>query len=392
MNERHGFLSTQTTSILVLVVFLSGCTASTPVVETATRSKVAVEPVPVEIATAALPSSVLPTQLPTKLPTLAPKLPTELPSAPALLQRTDDHRIIPIHQATGTALVAWQSKHFVLLVDSEINQLSEIAHLLENTHRSFHEMFPASATLSDKSTDPLVWVFLNSRETYEQYAQWADNRSMSWTQAYYSPFTNRVAICVAAKTTASSSPSDPATEASLAEPQSSQWLAVALKTDAQLCAQITHEAGHQLAFNSGLQARGVMYPIWASEGLATNFELDANGRLGTQASNPLRLRHLVRSIENNQLLPLKQWVNFTRLPLNNPKQINAIYAQSWAFFRFLHIHRRTELMTYLTLMANQNPGRRSDDALMSDFVGVFGDLDKLEKDWLVFVKDMTASN
>lgn len=275
------------------------------------------------------------------------------------------------------------SAHFVFVAPRPSPELPQIAQLLERTHGTFFEVFGGMKDRLAPIKAPLVWMVFDGRSEYEDYAQTADGMDMSWSKAYYSAQTNRVAIAI-------QNEGDRAANGDTTSGTTTSAAATPLANNEKLFAQITHEAGHQLAFNSGLQARGVMYPLWASEGLATNFELDSDGKLGPTASNPLRSRHLAAASADKRLLPLEQWVGYSRVPVGRPAQINAVYSQSWAFFRFLYEHRRDQLHDYLAHMARQQPGRRTEEALKKEFVRFFGEPEALTKTWEDYVASVIA--
>jgi len=290
-----------------------------------------------------------------------------------------------LRAVVGERMPGQYTDHFVFLSNPHGSKLTEIAHLLEQTRRSFYDVFFDGKVEAAPINDRLIWVIFDDREDYERYAQRTDRMDMSWSKAYYSAQTNRVAIALEADGKA-----DADKDAALIT-LGEGAMAITLTSNAQFCSQVTHEAGHQLAFNSGLQTRGVMYPLWVSEGLAANFEIDTQGTIGPTATNALRTRHLARAAENKQVVPIKQWVATSRIPLGRPQQINAIYGQAWAFFRFLHEQHKPQLKNYLALMAQQQPGRRSDQALYADFTDTFGDPSEMEAAWDQYVKKLIAS-
>lgn len=287
-----------------------------------------------------------------------------------------------LRTAIAGSMPAHATDHFVLLSERHSGRLNEIAHLIEQTRHAFYDVFYGGNEKAAPIQERLVWIVFDGRESYEQYAQRTDRMDMSWSKAYYSAYTNRVAIALEP---AIDGPED---GGRVAVTLGEGAMAITLTSDAQFCAQVTHEAGHQLAFNSGLQTRGVMYPLWVSEGLAANFEIDPRGRVGPGADNALRMRHLTRAVEKDQLVPIKQWVGLTRIPFNRPQQINAIYGQSWAFFRFLHEHHGAKLKQYLVYMARQPVGRRSEQALSQDFVEFFGQPAAMEKQWVAYLQKL----
>lgn len=271
------------------------------------------------------------------------------------------------------------SDHFVFVATTpmQAQALPHISLVLEQTRGAFFDVFGGMNGKLAPIKSPLVWMVFDGRQDYERYAQAADGMDMSWSKAYYSTQTNRVAIALS-HDGERVLPAAPATTATAGAE-------LPIASDARLISQITHEAGHQLAFNSGLQTRGVMYPLWASEGLAANFEMDSDGRLGPTSENALRSRHLTVALAENRLVPLDQWVGYTRVPIGRPAQINAVYSQSWAFFRFLYEHHQDKLHDYLAHMAKQEPGRRSEEALHREFVHIFGNPQELVAPWNAYL-------
>lgn len=271
------------------------------------------------------------------------------------------------------------SNHFVFVAPSsmQVQALPGIAVLLEHTRGAFFEVFSGMRNQMVATHSPLIWMVFEGRPDYERYAQAADGMDMSWSKAYYSTLTNRVAITLQndGGRAAATSPTTSATTGT----------ALPISGDERLFSQITHEAGHQLAFNSGLQTRGVMYPLWVSEGLASNFEIDSSGQLGPTAANTLRSRHLTVALAEKRLMPLEQWVGYTRVPIGRPAQINAVYSQSWAFFRFLYEHHPKGLRDYLSHMAKQDAGWRTEEALKREFVSIFGSLQTLTVPWNAYL-------
>jgi hypothetical protein len=291
-----------------------------------------------------------------------------------------------LRREVGAAGAMQMTDHFVFVAAPQSRDLPRIAGLLEHTHRAFFETFGGAGTRLAPIRSPLVWMVFDDRPEYEAYAQAADGMDMSWSKAYYSAQTNRVAIAIRNEGLQPVDPAAPPATTSTTGAENQPKV-----QDDKLSAQITHEAGHQLAFNSGLQTRGVMYPLWASEGLAANFELDARGRLGPQSGNELRARHLAVAIADQRIMPLEQWVACARVPVGRPAQVNAVYSQAWAFFRFLHEKHRDQLLEYLAHMATQQPGRRSEEALKKDFVRVFGDPQALTAPWNDFLEQLARS-
>ncbi len=148
--------------------------------------------------------------------------------------------------------------------------------------------------------------------------------------------------------------------------------------------RLTHELAHQLAFNSGIQKRGVMYPIWVSEGLATNFECGGLMTGSALPSNTARGSSLATAYAAGELVPLRQFIVQTRVPAD-VQASRSHYAQAWAFFRFLLTEYPESLREYLYREANQPAGRRDANVMLSRFTDAFGTPESLEQAWNAFV-------
>lgn len=155
--------------------------------------------------------------------------------------------------------------------------------------------------------------------------------------------------------------------------------------------RVSHELVHQLAFDSGLQARDVMYPLWVAEGLASNFESPGE-RLQYLGPNPERHARLVRLTRNGDLLPLANLVVITdRRGLSRSKRVDA-YAQAWGFFRFLAETRDEQLKHYLQTLAALPPGPRAAHDLRRELERSFGRIERVEQDWEDWLAALVASD
>jgi hypothetical protein len=113
----------------------------------------------------------------------------------------------------------------------------------------------------------------------------------------------------------------------------------------------THEAVHQLAFNSGVQKPGVMYPFWLSEGLACNFETaDASKPFGPYMDNAGRRQRLLEAHGAGRLMGLESFVSLTRLP-SDPGAVADLYSEGFGLFQFLFRKRHEQMRRYLVKLA-----------------------------------------
>lgn len=290
-------------------------------------------------------------------------------------------------------LSTYATEHFQMVYTTNPAWARQTGRLLEQSHDQFYRSFTELGFTLRPTREKLGWICFTSREDFDRYTQEADKMDMSWLDEYYSARTNRVALVCRP---AANPPREAAQVASVTVSANISALQPATSaSDASWSAEATrasHEAAHQLAFNSGMMKRGVTYPLWAAEGLATNFETDAQGNFGIGHDNPARLRELVKSWSAGTLMPLTEFAAFTRVPVADHEAANAAYAQSWGFFRFLMEHHRAALRRYLDDLAQLDPGRRPTELMRMEFIAAFGPIEKLEPEWHAYVEARAAAS
>ena len=207
----------------------------------------------------------------------------------------------------------------------------------------------------DSTSEPLIWYCFDDREAYHRYALSVDHANPAFVDAYYSTRSNHVVMYYEA-------------------------------LSAERIVVLTHEMTHQLAYNSGLQKRGVMYPLWVSEGLATFFEPCAlsEAQRGRYVS---RSRQLAELGAADKLIPLSQLAVMTG-PDALAISASDAYAQYWGLMTFLLERRPEALNAYLSDLAQQPLGRRSSASLRNEFIAHFGRIDTLEEQWRQFVASL----
>jgi hypothetical protein len=127
-----------------------------------------------------------------------------------------------------------------------------------------------------------------------------------------------------------------------------------------------------------------MYPLWVSEGLATNFEFDGTGRAGLEHCNPARCNGLLEAYAAGELIPLRQFVVQTTVSpdLHAGRRY---YAQAWGFFQFILAEHPASLRVYLQRVATDQADHRDAAALRAEFTAAFGSPDALEAPWKAFL-------
>ena len=319
-----------------------------------------------------------------------------VPSAPGehdLTRWAPDTVLNALLDRLGLDFSVHHTEHFVVLHRHDPRWALEASRLLEKTYTRFYECLGAIGLRPGPISTRLPCIGFDRRADYDRYAFAADRVDMSWSDGYYSARTNLVALIQPLRARAGvQTPHETRTPPS---PENAPPPGVAQETlslspvwgQRHDPAKVTHEAAHQLSFNSGLQTPGVMYPLWVSEGLATQFEIDPDHDLGLDCDNVVRRTRLVEVAERSGLLPLEKLVSLTRVPPGS-RAASDLYAQCWGFFRFLCTERPEALGTYLGILAAKNPGWRPQWALNHEFAAVFGPLGPLQEQWAQFVESL----
>lgn len=293
-----------------------------------------------------------------------------------------------------------RTRHFTVAYGSSEREARIRGELLETTHEAFAREFDEATFGRRTGRDRLLCLLFDDRPAMLRYAQQADRIDASWTAAYYSARTNRVALVA-------QGPDEPRGGEDVAHSNDEHGIRTPLDgefpvgpteaADATLShvsrASTTHEAAHQLAFNSGLQRRGVIYPVWVSEGLATNFEmLEHDGELGPSHDNPVRRTQLLDAGAADRLLPLVELVSLTRVPSDDARATRDLYAQSWGFFKFLYETRPDALADCLNRLGDLPPGVRDEQRVHEVFTRTVGDPERLERSWRRWLQSQAVAS
>lgn len=274
----------------------------------------------------------------------------------------------------------FNSAHFSLFCSSDAVEAETIGNLLDFCYDRFFSIYRDFGFDLNEPNESLEWILFDHHRSFTGYALGIEKQDLSWLTSYYSAKTNRVAIVTPGRLWPWDIRSETGNSADIAP----------CPPDAETdLAKIIHEAAHQLSFNTGLQKRRVMYPIWASEGLAMYFEHALLGNdLGSVRYPAIRGRRLQKLHRQGELVDLKEFVAMTRFD-GSICEVD-LYAQAWGVFEFLSHHQPQALKTYYSILYALKPGARSEYTLRREFVEAFGPLDQLDRHWKQFL-DVSAS-
>jgi hypothetical protein len=273
-----------------------------------------------------------------------------------------------------------KTDHFCLISSLNPTEEKNIAYLLELSYRHFESVFKRYDFELRPPDNRLTWLAFNDTDSFNRYAIETVGRDLSCLTGYYSAGTNIVVIVTP----------ETISKWSLEVKKSRMPDILACPVDAQTSlVKLVHEAGHQLSFNTGLLKRKVMYPIWASEGLAMFFERSMLLQyLHSCRYTSLRSKRLARLYRSRKLTRLDEFISMSYV--DEDDCAIDVYAESWGLFHFLCEHRRDSLKQYFSSLYNLKPGYRSKQALRDEFVRAFGPLDKLEYQWNSFLDTLSV--
>jgi hypothetical protein len=155
---------------------------------------------------------------------------------------------------------------------------------------------------------------------------------------------------------------------------------------------VSHEATHQLAGNTGLMPRGKIALRWAHEGLASYFETSSDAVWnGIGAVNEGRLRSYKRVSSDESRRSIELLINDLLFDgaRNIREEVDA-YGQAWALTHYLMENKPAKLVEYYrrTSELDSSQGSIQRKELVDIFADVFGDLNKLEADWHLYMQSI----
>ncbi len=298
----------------------------------------------------------------------------------------------------------YQSPHFLVVHNNSLPWAENRARMLELTYNCFFDVFSWAHFQPIPPAAHLHAIAFSHHSDFINYAKTVDGKTRDWFHGYYSARTNRIALydyqtspkmAEASKKIAQLTESEKQLTDKLAHALKNHDSATAANTRASLyktrnqlkkelprhttivglnnIAHSIHETAHQLAFNTGIQKRGVTYPIWFSEGLATAFETTTPAvGFGPHTDNRYRRRVFSKNTRQNKLIPPDQFISMIAPPDHDEEILSAAYAQSWATFHYLFNRHPVQLRKYIVMKLKQQPGRLNVKQLHDEFVQFFG--------------------
>lgn len=285
---------------------------------------------------------------------------------------------------------AIESCHFQVLHGNDLptEQVLPITQLLELTHDAFYGTMIEAGFIIEPIREPLFCITFSTRNQFDRYALATERRQLPWLDGYYSPRTNRILLLMTPDSVSSDALADSkAVQQSTVPPYG---MSESDHHPDNPVARITHEAAHQLAFNCGLQKRGVMYPFWLAEGLATTFE---DGKsFGPNKINTVRRDHLLKAWHQGRLMPLEDFLTLVVPRCSSRRELNIHYAQAWGLFHYLFNHHPRALKAYLTRLAEGETGRRTLLQRCDDLQATLPPIRELQAGWSDYLRRLESTS
>jgi hypothetical protein len=323
----------------------------------------------------------------------------------------DESAIERAGAATGTAMLRYETPHFVTLSDCDAAWTRRKSALLERTYHQFYrfaEQFGIEVVPPEKK---LLCLIFSDYDRYQRFAAGVDGVDAPWAGGYFATRSNRVVLfddrqapairdamgtleahaaqaretrerAVRAATTDLGSMADALNAAAdRLEAQVEANRARILEHAERLATSKTiHEAVHLLSYNSDLQSPSLVYPFWVSEGLATAFETgEPDLPFGPTRPYEHREAGFDRVVAEGRLIPMDTVVT---LPagLEGAEELgDPIYAQSYALFTHLARTSPGPLRAYLAELRTLPSGYFNKDVQRAIFEKHFGRLSAIER-------------
>ncbi|MCP3904723.1 MAG: DUF1570 domain-containing protein [Planctomycetes bacterium] len=315
------------------------------------------------------------------------------------------------------SFVLYETRHFAILSDADEGWTRTQGDRLERTHDRFIR-FANNLQLRPLPIDhKLVAVVFDDRADFVAFARADGNAADGRLAGYYSPAKDRLVFYHVESdenvASARRQLEDMQAEITAAVRASRRARRVGQREEARRLAEeadarinhldeqerelnhfaiqrsisvTVHEAIHQLMFHTAVQSPYVQHPLWLTEGLATAFETDrTRSRFGPGQEFAPRRQRFYYLLDTGRLMPLRELVtaDADRF-LTKPGLVDAVYHQGYALVTWMARDRRPQLRDYLRALNALPSGVPKPATQLAVFERIFGDVDRVEEDWLRF--------
>jgi hypothetical protein len=275
----------------------------------------------------------------------------------------------------------YTTPHYLICYDTSLTYAKWCGALFERLYTFFTNTWTRKGFELREPKFPLIAVIFADKEAYKDFSKPELGDAGDFVTGYYNILSNRMTMCdlTGVESRGHGRISNTAQiNKILSQPD-------ALRT----VATIVHEATHQIAFNSGLHARLSDCPRWFAEGIAVYFETpdlsSQRGWKGIGSINTSRFEQFTKYVPRRPSNSLKTLIQEDRRFLESDNALDA-YAEAWALTYFLINQHPKEYVSYLKALSAKKPLRQdTPDQRIDDFRKAFGELDKLDNDFLRYM-------
>ncbi len=264
----------------------------------------------------------------------------------------------------GPRFRAFETRWFVLVTDTSADRASALAAALDGAADRFLDISQRWGARVSRPEGRMLVVFFAHQRDFLVYAGARDSVNARWMGGYYSSRRNAVALYDDATSGQFAQAIGDAADAPDAGARAAALLREAHEATE---AKAVHEAVHLLAFNTGLQRPGVVYPLWLTEGLAESF---ARGSLSGCARTSDSARRAAQSLQVDEAGAVLG--RFTA-PSGDAETIEGFYADSRRLFDALLERAPGDLAAFFADVASARQGAQPDpQAVAAMFAARFG--------------------
>lgn len=292
---------------------------------------------------------------------------------------TSDEAAATLKEELGAEFEIVRTKHYVIASRAGTRYAQWCGALFERLFDTFHTFWRGKPLDLGEPDGPLVAIILANEKQFTDFAaKDVGAAAAAGAKGYYSIASNRIVLydLTAGESSAPAKTLDDITKKISQSPFN--------------VATVVHEATHQIAFNTGLHTRQADNPVWLTEGMAMYFETpDLNNRTGWRT---------VGKVSDGRLKQFRAYVQQRRKPnslatlLATDQRFTDVdlaadaYAEAWTLTHYLIKTKRKLYLEYLARLAAKPPLKwDGGEKRLEEFQSIFGDLDKLDRDFLKYV-------
>jgi hypothetical protein len=299
--------------------------------------------------------------------------------------------------AAGFEVLA--SSHYVVV--GKKGRAKAYSALFEEIYRQVHLFYSVRGFELSAPEVPLIAIVFGTQNEFKEYC---GKDQVLWSpdlRGYYSLKTNRVALfddpglingitSTDDISTGRLRTSDDAESIPRLQYSSSTLAALLNSVAGETADTIVHETTHQVGYNIGIHSRIGETPTWVVEGLAT--VLEAPGmRLRSRNSGNTKLNNDRLNWFNNEYESRRRPGDLAMMIASDEifrNQTLDAYSAAWAFSYFMTENpaRAKLFVQYLKILSKRDPMKASSpEERLKDFQSVFGDISRMEVDFLRFI-------